>query len=185
MQTPRDLVAAPAIGVDIGGVLIERWDDERYLASPDWELFERLPVTGALTALTQLVDAFAGKVYLVSKCGVRGEYASRLWLSHHRVLEQTGLNPLNVWFCRQWSDKAEIARQLGLSSFVDDRIEVLAQMDSVPYRYLFGELGANALPGMLPAPTWPQLITSIIGAGLVGTPAVPSEPKAAMSGPAS
>lgn len=178
MRVPRDLSLksnGPAIGVDLGGVVIELLDDELYAASSDWQLLERPPMQGAVTALTQLVEAFEGQVYLVSKCSVRGEHISRQWLAQNHILEQVGIKPLHVWFCRHWSDKAEIAARLGLTYFIDDRVEVLGQMDSVPYRYLFGVQGANALPGMLPAPTWPQLITSIIGAGLVGTPAVPLE----------
>jgi hypothetical protein len=40
-------------------------------------------------------------------------------------------------FCRARADKAPICKSLGVTHFVDDRLEVLGYLSSVPVRYLF------------------------------------------------
>jgi hypothetical protein len=127
-----------ALGVDIGGVIIDRVDDnadtsffgDNYLATP--------AVPGVVEALARLVTGkFGDQVYLVSKCGQRTQDRSLAWLAHHDFYTRTGIRPGHARFCRQRPGKAAIATELGLTHFVDDRLEVLGYLDTVPNLYLF------------------------------------------------
>ncbi|MEV7330303.1 hypothetical protein [Micromonospora sp. NPDC093244] len=77
---------------------------------------------------------------------------------------------ISVHFCRTRPDKAPIARRLGLTHVVDDKLEVLGYLDSVPHRYLFrprpAEVAANAalLPRVHRVESWPEL-TALLRAG--------------------
>ncbi len=127
-----------ALGVDIGGVVIDRVDDGtdtsffggNYLATP--------AVPGAFDALARLADEkFGDQVYLVSKCGQRVQDKSLEWLAHHDFYARTGVSPGHVRFCRERAGKAMIAAELGLTHFVDDRLEVLGYLETVGNLYLF------------------------------------------------
>jgi len=126
------------LGVDIGGVIIERTDEsddtsfwgENYLDTPE--------VDGAMAAIAALrEERFGDAVYLVSKCGQETEERARRWLAHNRFYEKTGLSPAHVRYCRKRHEKAPICSELGITHFVDDRLEVLSYLDDVPHRYLF------------------------------------------------
>lgn len=85
------------------------------------------------------MEAFEGRVWLVSKCGPRIQARTRLWLARWRFHERTGLPASQVRFCRQRHEKAPICQQLGLQAFIDDRPDVLAPMAGVvPWRFLYG-----------------------------------------------
>ncbi|MFD0787527.1 hypothetical protein ACFQZ8_26800, partial [Micromonospora azadirachtae] len=132
------------LGVDIGGVIIEPADDDadtsffgdHYLRTPQ--------VVGAVDALAALAggsraalaDGF-DEVHLVSKCGEATQRRTLEWLAHHDFHGRTGIPVQRVHFCRTRPAKAPIARRLGLTHFVDDRLEVLGYLDSVPHRFLF------------------------------------------------
>jgi hypothetical protein len=65
---------------------------------------------------------------------------------------------------REREEKADICERVGITHFVDDQLEVLVHLTSVPYRYLFtGGLGMNQPPSTVPTwatvvATWPQLV---------------------------
>jgi hypothetical protein len=134
VMTNRDV-----LGVDIGGVIITRFDagadtsfhSDDYLSTP--------AVPGALEALSQLVrERFGEKVFLVSKCGPRVQEKTLRWLERRCFHQVTGIDPRNVRFCRQRSEKAGICEELGITHFVDDRLEILGSLGSaVRIRYLF------------------------------------------------
>lgn len=87
----------------------------------------------------ELVQAFEGRVWLVSKAGPRIEALTRRWLAHHRFFERVGLPPNAVRFCRRRPEKRVHAVELGLTHFIDDRRDVLAALvGAVPHLYLFG-----------------------------------------------
>lgn len=124
-------------GTDIGGVLIERKDDRgdtsfaiQHLQTPD--------VPGAIDAVREIALRIGGEnVFLVSKCKPQTEQRTLEWLAAHRFHEVTGVPRESVHFCRERVDKAPICRDLGVTHFVDDRLEVLGYLTSVPNRYLF------------------------------------------------
>lgn len=154
----------PTLGVDIGRVLIHGdGPDTSFLRCSDDEALRAPALDGAFPALGRLVAAFAGRVWLVSKCGARIESRTRRWLDHHRFHERTGLPPSQVRFCRERPQKAGICRELGIGLFVDDRQDVLDAMAGiVPHRFLFG--AASAPAGMVAAPTWAAAEPAILAA---------------------
>ncbi|MEV1328808.1 hypothetical protein AB0J20_04430 [Micromonospora costi] len=154
------------LGVDIGGVIIEPSDDDadtsffgdHYLRTP--------AVVGAFDALATLC-AELDEVHLVSKCGEDTERRTREWLAHHDFHTRTGVPADRVHFCRTRPAKAPIARRLGLTHFVDDRLEVLGYLGTVPHRYLFhgrpAEIAAHRaqLPGVRRVGSWPELVAAL------------------------
>lgn len=157
-----------ALGVDVGGVIIQPADDDadtsffgdHYLRTP--------PVPGVFEGLATLVAArFGPAVHLVSKCGEQTEARTREWLAHHDFYRRTGISPENVHFCRTRAAKAPIAAELGLTHFVDDKLEVLSYLSSVPHRFLFrpspGEVAAYAehLAAVHPVASWPELVAAL------------------------
>lgn len=176
------------IGVDIGGVIIQQVD-RLYPAGPadaeaekadhDTSLladFRRTPpMPGAFEGLATLVgEAFGEHVHLVSKCGERVERRTRLWLAHHDFYARTGIRAGNVHFCRTRAAKAPIAAALGLTHFVDDRLEVLSYLDTVPNRYLFRprehEVRAHHahLATVRRVESWPDLLALLAGRAPTG-----------------
>ena len=126
------------LGVDIGGVIIDRVNDgtdtsffgDNYLATT--------PTPGVFDALARLAsEKFGDHAYVVSKCGQRTQDKSLEWLAHHRFSERTGISLERVRFCRERSGKAPIAEELGLTHFVDDKLEVLSYLTTVPHLYLY------------------------------------------------
>lgn len=160
------------LGVDIGGVIIQHSDvppgnedtsffGDNYLRTP--------PMPGVFEALARLTgEVFGDEVYLVSKCGEQTERRSLAWLAHHDFHARTGIPAEHVRFCRSRPEKAPIAAGLGLTHFVDDRLEVLSYLDSMPHRFLFrpreDEVAAYAahLPGVRRVESWPELVDALV-----------------------
>ena len=152
------------LGVDIGGVIIEgasasadtSFFSDNYLMTP------ALP--GAIEALRRLSDErFGENIFLVSKCGARTEQKTREWLAHHLVYARTGLAPERLHFCRKRQEKAPICRDLGITHFIDDRLEVLGYLETVPQRFLFRPweeevaLHAVLLPQVTRVESWAEV----------------------------
>jgi hypothetical protein len=159
--------AMEQLGVDIGGVIIQPMDDDadtsffgdNYLATP--------AMPGVFAALATLVDVFEGRVHLVSKCGEQTANRTRKWLAHHDFHGRTGVPAERLHFCRTRPEKAPIVARLGLTHFIDDRLEVLGYLTTVPHRFLFRpndtEVRAYAehLPGVRRVESWPELLTAL------------------------
>lgn len=134
----------PALGIDIGRVLMCPTDDD---ARADTSFLD-LPEARALAVpaaphvwdvVPELVRAFGGRVWLVSKAGHRIEALTRKWLAHHRFFARVGMAEGAVRFCRKRPEKRGHALALGLTHFIDDRSDVLgALVGAVPHLYLFG-----------------------------------------------
>ena len=145
----------PRVGVDIGRVLIGAADpngtaDTSFLNNSDEGALLTPPVAGALEALTWLVEVCKGRVWLVSKCGPRIQARTRRWLDHQDVWGRTGLDPSHLRFCLKRAGKAPHCRELGLTHFVDDRVDVHRHLRGVvPHLLLFG----HQRPGTV-APGW-------------------------------
>lgn len=129
------------IGIDIGGVIIDRnRNDESDTSLFGENYLNAYAVKDAFQAIQRLNcgGIFKDQVYVVSKCGHNIERKSREWLAHNKFHEFTGVPAERVRFCRRRSEKAPIAQELGLTHFVDDKLEVLGYMrDVVPNRILF------------------------------------------------
>lgn len=127
-----------SLGIDIGGVIIDRKKNDKSdtsLFGPNY--LKAAAVQGAFATIKSLQPRFQGRIFLVSKCGHNIERKTREWLVHNRFPEETGVPIENVFFCRQRAEKAPICKRLGLTHFIDDRLEVLSYLESVPFKYLF------------------------------------------------
>ena len=127
-----------AIGIDIGGVIIKPAETEGdtsfftddYLATPMFD--------DAFETMARLrEERFGEGIYIVSKCGPRVQQKSLDWLEHHDFYARTGLLRENIHFCRERKDKAPICEKLGISIFIDDRLDVLGHMSAVETRIHF------------------------------------------------
>lgn len=115
-------------------------------------------VTGAVDALAALSKGpFEGRVYLVSKAGWRTAETTRRWLAHIDFFGRTGLSAAHVHFVPKRPDKAPVCEQLGVTHFIDDHVDVLQHLGSVPFRYLFtGGIRPDKVPRN--APSWATVV---------------------------
>jgi hypothetical protein len=132
----------PGIGIDIGRVIIEGdrpGGDTSFLGGGIDDVLRTPAIPGALETIARLTEAFSGNVWLVSKCGRRMEEKTWIWLRDRQFSQVTGVPESHVRFCRERPEKANHARELALTHFVDDRIDVLEHLrDLVPHLFLFG-----------------------------------------------
>ena len=151
------------LGVDIGGVIINRaYDDtdtsffkERYLETP--------AVPGAIETIRNLRDRFGEHIYLVSKAGTNTRRKSLEWLTEQQFFSATGMPVSHVHFCTERKGKTLICSQLEITHFIDDRLEVLGFLPKVPHRYLFlprekeVRKFRHVLPHVTQVDSWTQL----------------------------
>lgn len=115
------------LGVDIGRVILDREEGN------DGGFVE-----GSIASLKQLVDErFGARVHLVSKCGANMQARIRQTFDAHDFYARTGIAPGCVHFCRERHQKAPICERLGITHFIDDRVEVLNYLTTVRYRIAF------------------------------------------------
>jgi hypothetical protein len=155
------------LGVDIGRVIISgrapRGSADTTFFTGDTAQMLRTPeVDGAVETIAGLVELFGGRVWLVSKCGVRVQAKTVRWLTHHRFTERTGIPPQHWRFVRQRPEKAGHCAELGITHFVDDALEVHeALRPVVPHRYLFGPQSGPVPDWVVPTPTWAEADAAI------------------------
>ncbi len=156
----------PRIGVDIGRVIIDGdGPDTNFFGHELHEAMRTPAVPGAFAGVAALVERFAGRVWLVSKCGPKIQARSLAWLDHHGFWAATGVSRDQVRFCRERRDKAVHARQLGLTHFVDDRHDVLVHLVGlVGHLYLFGPQRRRSGPPrqpMIATPRWADVLAQV------------------------
>ena len=155
------------LGVDIGRVIIDgsshpSGDDTAFFKGGLDNALLTPPVAGLFDVLPRLVEVFEHRVWLVSKCGERVQQRTLAWLDHHDFYERTGINPADVRFCLTRPEKADHAKELGLTDFIDDRADVHQALHGVVDRcYLFGPQRRPAPGGMIPTATWPAVEAAI------------------------
>lgn len=128
-----------AIGIDIGNVIIDNRSVDPEIKKVDEAAYAAFPPTeGVFDALNTLNEYFQGNVYLISKCTEWAQEQIILWLENHDFYAKTGIKKENIFFVRQRHEKDGVCRKLGLTHFIDDRLEVLSHMvDSTPNLFLF------------------------------------------------
>jgi hypothetical protein len=140
----HDVAAAPRLGIDIGRVLMcptrdDGRPDTSFLGATDAAALETPAAAGMFEVVPALVRLFGGRAWLVSKAGARIEGLTRRWMDHHRFFERTGMDPSHLRFCRRRDEKRAHADELGLTHFIDDRLDVLTHLrGAVPRLGLFG-----------------------------------------------
>jgi len=144
----------PRIGIDIGRVImapvVGGRADTSFLRGSAEDAMRTPPSPGAFEGVRTLVDLFEGRAWLVSKCGYEVQRKTKRWLRHWDFYEETGLAQGNLRFCLKRPDKAIHCKQLKLTHFIDDRLDVLEHLEGlVSNLYLFGEQRNRE-----PAPDW-------------------------------
>jgi len=166
MITQQDI-----LGIDIGRVIIGPVDDDgradtSFLSGTPDRAMQTPPAAGAFAAITRLAAAFDGAVWLVSKCGPGVQAKTRRWLDHWRFWATTGIAPAHLRFCRERRDKALHCHELGVTHFIDDRLDVLEHLRNVvPELYLFGHQKARPPSWVTPVITWPAVLAAVLPAG--------------------
>ena len=134
----------PVLGIDIGRVIIGAADsagkaDTSFLNGSEDVALSTPATAGACEAIADLVRAFEGRVWLVSKCGPRVQSLTRRWLTRHDFYGRTGVRQDRVRFCLKRPEKRDHCAAIGASHFVDDRLDVLENLVGlVPHLYWFG-----------------------------------------------
>lgn len=161
------LTGRSIVGVDIGGVIISRSNDNADTSFFGTNYLRTPAVDDAFEAISRLSRA-GFEVHLVSKCGANTERKTREWLAHHNFYGITSVCETDVHFCRERKDKALICRDLGVTHFVDDRLEVLSYLDTVKFKYLFSPVEsevqkhARYLSSVTRVETWSGLATMVL-----------------------
>ncbi len=162
------------LGIDIGGVIIDRIANDDTDTSFFTDNYLRTtPVLGAFEAIARLISERFGRrnVHLISKAGEKVQAKTLHWFEHHRFFEQTGVLPENVHFCLTREEKAPLCKDLGVTHFVDDKLEVHSYLfDFVMFRYLFMpserevERYRQFLPGVIHIENWNELLVVLLEA---------------------
>jgi hypothetical protein len=138
---------AEILGVDVGGVILDflrHLDSELAFSGPRY--LETPEIPDAIDSIARLnTGRFESRVYLVSKYLGDGPNRILEWLHERRFFEKTGIPPERFHPCKERHEKMPIARDLGITHFVDDRAEVLSYLQGVvPHLYLFQDLDEGA-----------------------------------------
>jgi hypothetical protein len=143
-------------------VLIDRVGEDSDTSFFGNRPLETPAVSGAVETLARLnATVFAGRVHLISKAGPKISGRTRDWLAHTAFAETTGIPDTHVHFVRNREDKAPVCRRLGVTHFVDDRLDVLRHLTTVERRYLFvGGLGRHPAPDPAQVPKWAEVVDS-------------------------
>jgi len=160
----------PVLGIDIGRVIIGAADpsgraDTSFLRGSDEAALSTPPSEGAFAAIAELTRAFAGRVWLVSKCGPRIQQLTRHWLQRQSFYEFTGVRQDRLRFCLKRPEKRDHCLAIGATHFIDDRLDVLEHLTGlVPRLYWFGhQIGAPHAPAWAqPARDWSEARTLIL-----------------------
>jgi len=134
----KQLEKSGIFGVDIGGVIIDKANDRTDTSFFGKNYLDTTATIGVFGALRRLKTECFKDVFLVSKCGPNVAEKTQNWFVYHDFYRLTGRRPDQVRFCRQRDEKAPICAELGITHFVDDRLEVLSYLGAaVATRYLF------------------------------------------------
>lgn len=152
------------LGIDIGRVIIEGGTGA---GDTDFRTGNHLLTParpGALEAIAQLATGrFKGDVHLISKCYPCIEKRTREWLERNRFAEVTGITPERWHFCKERADKGPLCRTLGITHFIDDRLENLAHAADagVTSLYWFNperEAALEGAPQHVAVASWAELL---------------------------
>lgn len=119
------------LGIDIGKVIIGVDTDTpgKTIFGPDFLNTPEVP--DAINTIRSLGDSGNWEqIHLVSKCGPNIQNRAVEWMAHNKFFERSGVLSSNLHFCLERSDKASIVRELGITHFIDDRIDVLEYMEA-------------------------------------------------------
>ena len=154
----------PRLGVDIGRVIIDgpshpAGGDTAFFTGTEAVMLATPEMPGCEPAITSLVELFAGRVWLVSKCGPRVQSRTLRWLDAHDLYGRTGLSREHVRFCLSRADKRAHCEELGLTHFIDDHPEVHAAIrGAVDFQVFFGPQSRPVPEYGAHAPAWADAV---------------------------
>ena len=155
------------IGIDIGGVIIDRVKNGHYDTSFKVADYTATPaVEDSFSVIKEITELYRPEnVFLVSVCDENTEQKTNEWLIGNQFYALTNLLPANVYNCRKRAHKAVIASKLELTHFIDDRLDVLEYMrTTVPNLYLFNPPANkqdNKTPGIIVVASWKEMLSFI------------------------
>lgn len=161
-------MSEPRLGVDFGRVVNYAaghggGDDTVFLRGGFAEAMRTPAMPGVFDVLPRLVAAFGGRVWIISKCGEQTQRRTEQWLDRHDFWERTGIPRDHARFCRTRAEKAPHCAALGITHFIDDRIEVHEALRGlVPHLHLFGAQDSPAPPWVTATPTWYDVERAIL-----------------------
>lgn len=167
-MAPPATARPPVLGLDVGGVLVDRVAEGSDTSFFGGQPMDTPAVPGALEAIPKLVTLFEHRVHIVSKAGPKIAELTRCWLGIRGAVGPEGIDPANVHFVRKRPEKHPVCDQLGVTHFVDDRLDVLGHLTSVDRRYLFtGGLGEHEPPeavpdGVIVVGNWSRLVGLLV-----------------------
>lgn len=91
------------------------------------------PFHGSFAIIRHIVYKFGvHNVFVVSKANDSMRDQIMKWLMDHSFFSQTGFSRRNILFVREYSDKAGIVAELGISIFFDDSVKVVRVLAPLP-----------------------------------------------------
>jgi hypothetical protein len=159
------------LGIDVGGVIIDRINDKTDTSFFGHNYLATTACPDAFECIRKLTREHFGieNVYLVSKAREKTEKRTKEWLVHHKFYDITGIKPENVYVCRDRDGKAPICKDLGITYFIDDRLEVLGYLTTVENLYLFQgrskeiEKHKEHLERVVKVDNWRDVTSKILG----------------------
>jgi hypothetical protein len=127
-QPPR---IATRIGCDIGGVLTRRARTTKHTTKqPKWHDNVKTATFGCVEAVKSLVDLVGPEnFYFVSKAKPPTQAKIRVWMNQiMNFWKRSGALEKNLIFCDEAigpEGKGPIVKRLGLTHFIDDRVDIL------------------------------------------------------------
>lgn len=125
------------LGIDIGGVITcgTKEDPDTFLRGNH---LKNPRYSNSFESIGRLVrERFGSDTCLVSKCREATQKKTLEWLRHHKFYCITGINPDNVHFCIRRKEKSKICKSLGITHFIDDKLEVLGYLHESGIRNLY------------------------------------------------
>jgi hypothetical protein len=110
------------LGVDCGNTIFREWNG--MLLPGSLETLQKLSASGTFD-----------EIHIVSKANRMVRIFFRLRLRSLDFWKQTGIPRKNLHFCKQHKDKAAICKKIGITDFVDDRLQVLSHLHIEGGRY--------------------------------------------------
>ncbi|MEM7245171.1 MAG: hypothetical protein AAF533_07490 [Acidobacteriota bacterium] len=163
-REPRE----PRLGVDFGRVVMGAADpsgraDTSFLSGGEEQAMATPAVPRAFEVLSRLVDDFEGRAWIVSKCGPRVAGRTRRWMRVNDFHRRTGIPPEHVRTCLRREDKRLHCRQLRITHFIDDRLDVLRHLrGQVANLYLFGHQTTPAPDWVRHVVDWSEVETALL-----------------------
>lgn len=151
------------IGIDIMGVILPKSVEGGTLE----EFMACSALPNVVESIKKLVHLYGQRnIFIISRCPEFAEKVIIQWFETHNFFIETNFSRSNIYFCREQADKAPLAKQLTLSYFIDDKINVLDFMDKIVLNRIQLAVESNLTEGIsengiITLTDWPSVINII------------------------